>query len=226
MATTCLTPIRGKAIRVTQVDGCGMVPEDALYGVSNGFVTATISVENESGDEIVMKTANGRLCVNAKSPDSLKRLNVTIDWCEIDPALVNLITGFREELDENGDTVGFRFVEQAYDATWAFEIWTDLAGDACTDEGQQWGYLLLPFMTGAAMGGDLTIENGAATFQTTGYSQSGSMWGEGPWLVVGSANSPTPLDDPIQGDEHGLVRTTNIPPPTGECGVFPVFGSP
>lgn len=224
MTTQCFTPIRGKRARVTQLDECGNVANPGVFVVSSGFITVTLSAELESGDEYIQKNAEGKLCVNERNPDALKRLNVEVDWCMVDPDLISVITGFPVELDDT-DAVGFRWKTGEFTEKWALEVWTDLAGNVCDEEGNKcYGYTLVPLVTGAALG-DITIENSNATFQTSGYTEENPGWGVGPWDVIGSPGSAGPLAEPMGADEIGLIRVTCVPPPDPTCGSQEIPGS-
>lgn len=213
MAPTCFSVVRGKRVRVTELDVCGAPVTGNSYVVSDGFVQVAITSEIEDGDEYVQKNADGALCVNERAPDSLKRLNVTVDWCNVDPDIINLITGYPTELD-GSDVVGFRIQEGEADTMWALEVWTGLGNQNC-DTGVMYGYMLLPLITGSTLG-DITIENAAATFQTTGYTQGNSGWGTGPYDVIGSPAGP--LDVTIGTTDHALLRVTEVAPPAAVCG--------
>src|SRR4030066_883000 len=164
MTTTCFSVVRGKRVRVTELDSCGTPVIGGAFVVSDGFIQVALTAELEKGDEFIQKNANGALCINERDPDSLKRLNVTVDWCQVDPDIINLITGAPVEVDggSGGDVVGFRIQEGAADTNWGLEVWTGLGGDQCTDGDVSYGYVLVPFITGATLG-DITIENGAST---------------------------------------------------------------
>lgn len=221
--TECFTPIRGRKVRVTELDECGNVDLDGQFVVSEGFITVTLSFENESGDEYIQKNAAGKLCVNERNPDALKRLNAEVDWCQVDPDMVSLITGFPVELSEL-DAVGFRIKEGEYETRWGLEVWTDLAGNVCDEAGNRcYGYLLIPLITGAAISGDITVENSNLTFQTMGYTEGNSGWGVGPWDVIGTPAGP--LDEAMAADEHALIRTTCVAPPAAVCGAQEIPGS-
>jgi hypothetical protein len=216
MATTCFSTVRGKRLRVTELDDCGAPVDGGLYVVSEGFITVNLTADIESGDEFLVKNANGALCINERSPDILKRLNVEVDWCLVDPDIIGLITDFPVEVGESPtDHVGFRITEGEVNAKWSLEVWTGLAGNACGEGEVCYGYFLVPYITGAAFG-DVTIENGAATYSTTGYTLAGSGWGVGPWDVIDTPAAP--LSDPIADDEHALIRTTCVAPPAAVCG--------
>lgn len=219
---TCFTPVRGKVMRVTLVDECGA--PDGEYGVTAGFISVVGSADVEAGDEFIEKNANGDLCVNERSPDALKRYNVTITLCEIDPELVAMMTGFTPEYESgsSGTIVGFRAVDGVNPNRFALEVWTGLNAGACTEAGACYGYSLWPQIVGATVTGDVTIENGAATLEIAGYTEGQSQWSTGPWDVIGTNQSPTPLGVAIASNQHWLMRTTCVSPPDAECGVFPI----
>lgn len=212
--------IRGKMARVTELDVCGIPQPGNSFVISKGFVQVALTSELESGDEIIVKNADGELCINDRVPDSLKRLNVAIDWCNVDPDIISVITGYPIEMDDattDADVVGFRVNEGFADTNWGLEVWTGLGSQqACDAEGARYGYILVPFITGSTLGGNMTIAAAAATFQTTGYTQGNSGWGVGPYDVVGSPAGP--LADPIGPLTHALIRTTPVAPPTDACG--------
>lgn len=214
MATRCFGVVRGTRVRVTELSTCGVPVTGGSFVVSDGFVQVEITAEIEDGDEYVQKNANGKLCINMRAPDSLKRLNVTVDWCKVDPDIMNLITGNPTELS-GSDPVGFRIQEGEADARWALELWTGLDDEDCTDSDLEYGYILLPRITGSTVG-DFTVENGISTFQTTGYTEGNPGWGVGPYDVIGSPAGP--LDVAMAAIDHALIRTTVVEPPTAVCG--------
>lgn len=214
MATRCFSVVRGKRVRVTELDACGVPVTGGSFVVSEGFIQVALTSELEDGDEYIQKNADGKLCINERAPDALKRLSVTVDWCQVDPDIISLITGYPVELD-GSDSVGFRIQEGEADKRWALEVWTGLGGASCNGGSVEYGYMLLPHITGSTLG-DITIENANATFQTTGYTEGGSGWGVGPYNVIGSPAGP--LDVPISAVDHALIRVTEVAPPDAVCG--------
>jgi hypothetical protein len=215
MATKCFSVVRGKRVRVTELDDCGEPLFGGDFVVSDGFVQVALTAELEEGDEYIQKNADGRLCINLKNPDSLKRLNVTVDWCNVDPELISVVTGLPVELD-GADAVGFRIQSGEYDKKWALEVWTGLGEDSCDEAGDlEYGYLLVPFVTGSTFG-DITIANATTTFQTMGFTKGNSGWGVGVYDVIGSP--PGPLDDPMGPTDLALLRVTTVAPPAAVCG--------
>lgn len=221
MPDQCFAFVRGKTVRVTQLDECGVAtPVTGMYAVSDGFVTAALAGDWENGEEILVKNAHGDFCINERSKDILKRVTVTIDWCQVDPELVSLVTGYPAEL-QGTDTYGFRVQAGSLNVNYAVELWTELPKGSCGVGEQCFGYVLIPFIEGGRFG-DLTIENAAATFQTVGYANAGSGWDVGPWDVVGPSGAPTPLEDPIGPLDIYVPRVTCVAPPAAACGAVPI----
>jgi hypothetical protein len=213
MATDCYSLVRATSVRVTQLDECGELGDE--FAVSEGWIEARITAEYEAGDEFIQKNANGDLCINERAPDALKRLNVEVDWCVVDPDIISLITGADLELD-GADAVGFRRTTGINQNNFALELWAKQTGGACGPTGQCYGYYLVPFITGATLG-DVTFGNAAFTFTTTGYTVAGAGWGVGPYDVIGDPAGP--LDVEIGADQIELLRTTCVAPPAAVCGV-------
>lgn len=220
MPTDCLNIVRGKRVRVTTLETCGTPPASGTpdsYVVTSGFVTVTLSADIEAGDDIVVKNANGDLCISDRSHDQLKRWMVSIDLCEVDPDLVSMMTGSPLETNGDGDVVGFRSVTGPLDQEFALELWSGTEQGACSPEGvPRYGYFLLPYVTGGSFG-DLTVENDGVTVTLEdAFTLSNSNWGVGPYNVVGDPAGP--LESAIGADEHLLLRTTQVDPPAASCG--------
>ena len=67
MSTRSMKIVRGKRVRITRLNPCGEPPaygEPCSYVVSKGFVTVTMSPQNEEGEELLLLNADGELCVN------------------------------------------------------------------------------------------------------------------------------------------------------------------
>jgi len=220
MGTEILRPIRGVRARITSLDECGCLEEDSSYVVTEGYIKVEFTPENEAGDEIIQKNADGALCINEKSQDSLKRVGVSIDWCEVNPDIINLITGFPVELDDT-DVVGFRLKTGIFDTNWALEIWQRLAGAACGEEGACYAYWLLPYLTGASLTNMGPVQNGVTSFTTSGYTVVPACWDVGPYDVIGDPAGP--LDVAIGDDELLLFRKTCVAPPDATDEATPVY---
>lgn len=224
----CFTSIRGRRMRVTRVDTLGRpVPGLCSTVTTGGFVKIDMKAEVQAGDETTVTTASGDLCVSEKACDQLKWLTVDIDFCKVDPDLFSLINpNWVKLLDHNGQTIGW---EESYtyscDSGFALEIWADVSGYTVTDPNAAgaWVYYLLPFVVGGTLG-DLTVENGAATFTLSGQTKKGSQWGKGPYNVMANPPDGTcgPLITPFSPNAPRRIFLTTCAPPVEVCGCQPL----
>jgi hypothetical protein len=177
----------GKRLRATELDICGAVVASSKYVSTDGFITVNLSSEVEDGAEIIVKKANGQLCVNEKQSDSFKRFTVEVEFCGVNPSLLSIVSNAKPYLDYAGDIAGFTVGEGQIDKRYALELWTGLSGVAClpgqVDEAS--GYMLLPFVQAGVLG-DITIDGeNTVTFSVTGsYTKGGNQWGVGPYNVL------------------------------------------
>ena len=227
MATTCWSSVRGKVMRATKVDECGAVvagPKGTL--TTKGFVQVSYSLEVDEGTEISIPDANGDLCISEPGTPTIKWVNVEIQFCRVDPDLVNMITGFPVVTDPTGGGVGFRIRDtiQANAGT-GLEVWSDVSGTGgiCAAGGQRlYGYFLLPWVNKGIISGDILIQNGEATFTLSGKGVKGSGWDTGPYLVdtvdIPVAGTPAKLATAIGPNDLMDLHVTSVPPPTPACG--------
>lgn len=223
MTTKCFSVVRGKRLRITRLDECGNPPEseaESALVVTKGFISVGMSSDVADGEDIEQRNADGDLCVQDKSRDQFKRWDLSIDLCEVDPHLLELVSNVRLEEDYDGNVVGVRGFQGANMDAFALELWTGVPGEDCVPgEPTTYGYLLLPFVVPGVLG-DVTVENGATTFSVSGDTRGAGGWGVGPYDVVptDAEHTPGPLGTPMADDEHHLLRTTTIAPPAVECG--------
>jgi hypothetical protein len=230
VATFCWGAVRGRLMRVTALDECGAPPEVGTpnsMAITKGFVSVDIETDVEDGDEFVVKNADGDLCINDRSPDSIKRLNLTMEFCQVDPGLFSLITGMELELDEapDLDVAGFRLNEGTVDINFALEVWQGINNATCAPgEGRPHVYNLFPYVRNGILQG-YTIENDAASFEITAWTQGGSGWGVGPYdVVLDAMGAPSPLFVPVGATTHLVSRRSAAPLPSPECGLLPLGG--
>lgn len=235
-ASKCFSPVRGRAMRVTKLDGCGRpVYGDSSVGVTDGFVTISFTANTDEGEEISVTKANGQICVRETPCPTFLGYSTEIEFCNVDPALFAILTGQDTVTDSfDGTDAGFRINSDvsACDSGFALEVWTGTPGVTCapeTDSGANpdaspGGYLLLPYMQGGVFG-DFEITNGAISFTVTGAAtKTGSGWGLGPYDVVpDSAGDPGPLATPIQSGDHLHIQYTDVAPPEPSCGTKPLL---
>lgn len=189
--TKCLSFVKGRRIRVTRLDGCGR----PIYGVdsqavSSGFITVNFTANTTESDEINVTNAAGEVCVYEASVTSLVGYGLEIQFCNVDPELLSLLTGQNVVLGSDGNTVvGFDVDTKVNlsSSRFALELWAGApSGDACANPGAtgSYGYILLPYLSGGILG-DFTVENNNVTFTVTGANtKDGNAWGTGPYKDI------------------------------------------
>lgn len=217
MPTTCITPIKAEVARIVKLDVCGNPVTGATSAVAvfDGFISIAPSPQYEEGQEFLTKKANGQPCVNQKDPNFLKRVALTVEFCNIDPDIIVMMTG--ERLLTTGGPVtgtGVAFGEGLLLSRFSLEVWQPLAGAICSPSGQQL-YLYWAFPNiGNAMLGDFTIENGPTSITLTADTQAcGLRWGDGPGTGVSWLNGNV-----LNTDEHFAFNVSAVPPPVAACG--------
>lgn len=218
MADVCISAIKSCAIRMIRLDSCGLpVVGPSSVIVSKGYTSVAASADIEDGEEFLVKNACGELCINEKDCSILKRLNLTINFCKIDFAAVELTTSQRL-LTLAGDANGFAIGETAQCGEgWSLELWQKIAGADCTAGGvQNWLYWAFPFITNGILG-DFTFENGPFQFDLTAQTKAiagADQWNDdnvGPFGVL-------PVGQGFVAGEHAASWVTDVQPPTEACG--------
>ena len=224
---TIYIPVLGKRMRLTKLDECGNVPEDATPDsvlTTKGFISLTLSAEVESGTEIMTRLADGTLCVNERLVDSFKRFTVEIEFCGVDPGALALTTN--AEVYNNYEDLprGFTIGEGDIVGKYGLELWTGLSGQAC-EPGQEEasGYLVLPFVQSGVVGGITVNGENAVTFSMTGgFTKGGNAWGVGPYDVMMNESAPAPLPTALDPLTHLLMIDTGLAPPAVAEGLQPM----
>lgn len=223
--TQCPAFIRGRAARVTKLNGCGTpVPGSQSVVVTTGVITIGFTANTEEGEAIKVPNFNGDYCINDTPAPKITGYGIEVSLCGVDPNLIQLLTG--QSLVYNDATipepVGFR-INTAVDldaSGFALEVWTGVAGAACDLDGDPtYGYFLIPFVKGGVLG-DFTIENGAVNFVVSGaQTKDGTNWGVGPYdVVLDNSGVAVPLLTPLDSYDHFNIEVTSVPPPTSQCG--------
>lgn len=213
MVNRVFTPVLGKRVRVTEVDATGKVipGPDGMNVTTEGFITVTLSSEIEDGAEVLLKNANGSICVNEKKSNSFKRFGVEIEFCGVNPALLSRTT-LAEQYPRSGtDAQGVVIAEGVIEKYFALELWTGVAGDGAAS-----GYFLLPFLEAGTIG-DVTVDGeNATTFTMTGaMSRGGNQWGTGPFdVVLDSSSQPSKLSEALDPYDHLLIISTGLAVPS------------
>lgn len=218
VAAICATPIKGTMMRIVKVDACGVpvTGSSSLVVITKGFIQVVMDPQYEEGEEFVERTADGTLCVNQKDDPILKRMALTMQFCEIDPVAASYMLSARQ-LDVTGGPTGAGMAMKEGQPTnrFSLEVWQKVAGSgACDASGvQRYIYNAWPNIGSIKLGG-YTIENGRSVLELSGETGAAStLWGTGP----GTGTKWMP--NAIQSTEHwAWFITTTAPPAAGACG--------
>lgn len=224
--------VKGLKLRATKVNNCGLPQSGpANYVVTDGYVSSTISPVFQEAEELEQRNAEGRVCVLDRTPPERKYYNLTYVLCQVNTCLITLFSSWAQELDWEGNAVGFRDQRRVEsDFGVALEMWTGgRAANDCpaptsddifaqTGTGRDYGYFLT-FGTEFVLG-DIEIGAQVSTFTLTGISFPAPQWGRGPWNVVpiDGDNTPGRLVTPVGEDEQLVVLRTPIAPPENTPG--------
>lgn len=228
MKTKRVSYLRGRRLRATIVDANGR----PIYGdngavVSKGFVNISYTTSVDEGESITVPNAGGETCIFEPAVPSFNGFGVEAEFCEVDFALFEILTGQDVVLDASGKAVG---ITESTDVNltavnFALEVWlgATTADAAAAGSQGQYGYVLTPFLGGGVIG-DVTVENAAITFTITGMAtKNGSGWGAGPYPVELVAGSPAVLRVPMKANDHRRIQTVEVAPPTVYAGAIPVL---
>lgn len=221
--------VKGRVMRATRLDSCGR----PAYGncgqvTSEGYVSIASTANYDDGDDIEVENAWGSKCVRRDAEPELLNESLDIVFCDVDPDLFTMVTGFPGVYDaQTGKTIGYDVDVSVKpgDVRWALENWSSAESTVgCDDSGDlPWAYFLWPFLSGGKIS-DYTIENGATTFGISGaLTKSGSLWDRGPYLVTrDDEGDPDFLQEPIGPTRHRRTFYTTIQPPLPTDGCVPL----
>jgi hypothetical protein len=215
-------PIKGRVMRITQVDVCGnpVTGASGLVVVSKGFIQIQLEAQYDDGEQQRQKLADGTLCVNDNDNDNYTGEQLTVQMCGVCPSIEQIVNGARllQSTSPISGT-GAAYAEGEVTARFALEVWQNVTGrGACDAAGnQQYVYWAFPNV-GHAKRGQSTIENAGLTMEFTALTDAvGALWGDGP----GTSGPWAPTF--ITG-EHFLWNITTVAPPAipSNCGAVPI----
>ncbi|MBF6138131.1 hypothetical protein IU501_34750 [Nocardia otitidiscaviarum] len=234
MAGKEISVVRGKALRATKANRCGMPLEgEGHYAITKGFVTVTMNPVLKDAEELEQQNADGEICASDRTAAEIKWFEVQIEFCGVNTCLWTMLGGWAPVLDYKGDPTGFETSRRVVsDAGVVLELWSGTSSaDTCTTPvnddvfgqsdavtGEEFGYFLLGVKEWQLSGG-LEIGRQVSTFTMSGISYDISAWGRGPYNVVPIDANLTPgrLINPVGSLVDGIsdlhFETTPIPPP-------------
>lgn len=218
-------PIRGRYIRITRLDDCGVpVIGSATTYVSKGFVSVATKFSWSKPTDVSVINADQTVAINEPGLSQLLSIAVDIKLSQVNPDVMSIFTGYQTELDASGNSVGYRASSGVQLAScWALEVWSDVAGTFCTGDAKPYGYTLFPFIRGGQIT-DFTVDSGAAALGISANTREGAGWGTGPYKVVDSSTvagtvTPAVLPTAIDVRDHMHTQLTTIAPPAETTGV-------
>jgi hypothetical protein len=242
--------VRGRTLRVTELNGCGGTRDDGRVVVTKGFVSVALTANVNEPEAIEVKNADGSTCVSDLGESEFVGYTIDATFCNVDPCLFAMMTG--QEVvygwadggaGAGTEVIGFSVAsdKKPDKSKFALELWARSpskagCGEEVDPDADPSGYLLLPFVGGGSIG-DLTIENAAVTFTITGMTtKDGNAWEDGPYDVLhantGTPEAPVwvakPLAVPVKPSQHLEVLFTTVKPPeeTDGCVTFADYTAP
>lgn len=217
MSQQCFSLIRGRAARLTKLDGCGVVvPGSQSSVVTEGIISVGVTANTEEGEAINVTNANGDTCVSDTPAPKLINYGVEISFCKVNPVAFKLTTGQSlvkrpgTGVGSPADYIGFKSNTKVDLSAvgFALELWSNVPSSACASSGvKQYGYLLLPFIQNGVVG-DFSWENAAINFSVTGaVTKDGAGWGLGPYNVMNGAGASEVQTVTITGTPTGGTFT-------------------
>jgi hypothetical protein len=152
--------------------------------VTDNLVKIDFNPEMEAGQEISNKNAAGNLCVVYRTPDLMKRLTMSVEFCVPDPELEVLVTGgdlFRQGTPPNDQVMGWSYPALMSDPNpngVSIEAWTRYIVDGYQPPDQP--FIWWTFPRNLLHKGNRTIDINAMANVYDGYSIENPMWGDGP----------------------------------------------
>jgi hypothetical protein len=99
--------VQGILMRITPLTVSGAIDATKPVHWTKGFISISFSPEVTTGDEIETKAADGSVCVSWKADDSLKRINMNVSLCNVDPEALMLLSGGKAIVDGTDKAIGY-----------------------------------------------------------------------------------------------------------------------
>jgi hypothetical protein len=220
MPAICKGSAQVCAVRIARLlPNCTFAVGPNNAAASSAIIRVNASPEYSPGEDFEMKNGCGQLCVSLKNCDQLKRMNLQVELCLRDPAMIELMTGSRTYTDGT-DIVGYsrRGIGAACPDSVSMEIWTKAVTtqNTCPVAGgggyvdAQWWRTIWPKATFTL--GDVSFANEVATLQLTGFAEANPNFLNGPF------NDVDPLIGVLDPDSPEHMILDQAGPPVLGCG--------
>ena len=180
--SVCLGSLQVCRIRVAKLSAGGTIDPGPDSGyVSDAIIQADLSVELSEGDDFELKNGCGDIAQQYKDCDKPKRVNIEIEFSQLDSELVGLLTNSPTFYDAGEDvTIGGQLAASTDACPYgvALEMWTkawngnqqanaSLIGGSGSDVlFWRWVFPFVRFQVG-----NMTLQNDILRIPVTGYAQ-------------------------------------------------------
>ena len=206
MANVCGNSIHIDYIRATRLTSTGAVasaPNNHVVTASPVILTA--SPEIMEGESKTLVGGADCVCVSYKGKDKLLRWNLTLQFCALEPALIEILTGAPLQVNGTAEPIGNSWPNQLSCAVAgqpgvAIEAWSDLwVGDAQYTGTARWIRWVFPMCFFQI--DQFQLENDFLLPQVKGYTRQNAVWADPyvdlPTGVVASAGGFYFYDDQV-----------------------------
>lgn len=209
MAYNCGVSFGLCMVRITRLASDGSVIAGSNAYVTDAPVSVTVTPNIETGNSFSVRNGCGCSISRRKFPDTFNWWEFSFNMAQLEPAMLAFMLG-ADTIVDGADTVGLAFVsalecDEAAPAV-AFEFWTEHIVGSGRDGTYPYFHWVFPSTVWQV--GDNTFEEGPAAPTFTGFSQTNTQWGDGPYG-----------DGPPDGQDirEGGFWATNDALPTAEC---------
>lgn len=225
MGSTCFASLQLCAIRVSELTLAGAPSPGANKGyASDAAVDLQVAVNLSTGDDFEQKNGCGAICAAFKQPDRIKRLDLTLDLCQLDSELIAQLTD-GAKISSSGDVVGYQYpaVQGSDPNPVCFEGWSkawdgsNQATPTATSPDVAYFHWVFPFTRWTL--GQVKLENALMVVPVTGQaSENSNITANGPFddwpTYVGAAGGITRvggwfLDSELPVTQCGSITVTS-----------------
>jgi hypothetical protein len=187
MTSTCYASIELAALRIATLTTSGAPSTGANKGyVTDSAIQLGVTVEVEAGTEFTQKNGLGAICATLKQPDTVKRVTLALELCQLDSQLLALLTG-GASISSGGNVVGMQLpAVGATPPNLCVEAWTKAwdggqqAIDPVTSPAASYFHFVFPLVTWVQ--GQFTMEEGFMVVPVTGSgSENSAITANGPF---------------------------------------------
>lgn len=178
MPLTCFESIQLVAIRAHRLNTNGSIKTGASNAYqSSAAVQIQVGYEYEAGADVTQKNGSGSVCLRYKGEDKLQNVTVSLNLCQLDYQLIELLTGWPALTDLSGAVIGLSAPASSATARdgAVLEGWS-LAwdGDAQAVVGGNAMYIRHVFPRVKLNVGNFNVDEGALVVPLTGQGFSNS----------------------------------------------------